>query len=322
MASAVARRPRHSFYVVDSNIRVDHNIERKEDEEPMILITTAGKVGSETARLLAERGEPVRLIVHTPEKAAAASRPGVDVIVADLEDARAVDRAMAGVRSVLLVTSPVVSQELNVIASAARAGAGHVVKVTTKATADSPIARRRNHAAIEQNLIDSGLGYTLLRNNAFMQNFLMMAPGIAQADAFSTATGDGKIGHVDARDVAAVAAEITASPAAHAGKTYWPSGPAALSGAEVAEVFSLVLGRTITFRPISYEEQLDIMLAVGMPRPVAQDTARAVALMAGGDCDFVTSDVADIIGRQPGSFEEFVKAYADAFAPVSARSAE
>jgi uncharacterized protein YbjT (DUF2867 family) len=283
----------------------------------MILITTAGKVGSEAARLLAERGEPVRLVAHTPEKAAAASRPGIDVVVADLEDPEAVDRAMVGVRSVLLVTRPVVSQELNVINTAARAGAGHVVKITTKATADSPIARRRNHVAIEQALIDSGLGYTLLRNNAYMQNFLMMAAGIAQTDAFSTATGDGKVGHVDARDIAAVAAEIAASPAAHAGKTYWPSGPEALSGAEVAEVFSRVLGRTITFHPISYEEQRDIMLGVGMPRPVAEDTARAVALMAEGDCDYVTTDVADIIGRQPGSFEQFAKEYAGAFAPAA-----
>ena len=279
----------------------------------MILITTAGKVGSETARLLAERGEPVRLIVRTPEKAAGASQPGVDVVVADLEDAGAVDRAMDGVRSVLLVTSPVVSQELRVIGSAARAGAGHIVKITTKATADSPIARRRNHAAIERDLIDSGLGYTLLRNNAYMQNFLMMAPGIAQADAFSTATGDGKIGHVDVRDIAAVAAEITSSPSAHAGKTYWPTGPEALSGAAVAETFSRVLGRTITFHPISEQEQLEVMLGVGLPRPVAEDTARAVALMARGDCDYVTSDVADIIGRQPGSFEQFVKDYASAF---------
>jgi len=283
----------------------------------MILITTAGKVGSEAARLLAERGEPVRLVVHTSEKAAAASRPGVDVVVADLEDPEAVDRAMDGVRSVLLVTRPVVSQELNVINGAARAGAEHVVKITTKATADSPIARRRNHVAIEQALIDSGLGYTLLRNNAYMQNFLMMAADIVRTGAFSTATGNGKVGHVDARDIAAVAAEIAASPAAHAGKTYWPSGPEALSGAEVAGVFSRVLGRTITFHPISYEEQLDIMLGVGMPRPVAEDTARAVALMAEGDCDYVTSDVADIIGRPPGSFEQFAKDYADAFAPAA-----
>jgi uncharacterized protein YbjT (DUF2867 family) len=60
-----------------------------------------------------------------------------------------------------------------------------------------------------------------------MQNFLMMARAIAETSSFGTATGDGRIGHVDTRDVAAVAAEIAASPAAHAGKTYWPTGDVA-----------------------------------------------------------------------------------------------
>lgn len=68
----------------------------------------------------------------------------------------------------------------------------------------------------------------------------MMAPGIAKTNSFSTATGDGRVGHVDVRDVAAVAAKIAASPSAHAGKTYWPTGPEVLSG---TEVLSKVLGR-------------------------------------------------------------------------------
>jgi uncharacterized protein YbjT (DUF2867 family) len=53
------------------------------------------------------------------------------------------------------------------------------VKITSKASADSPIARRRDQAKIESELIASGLGWTLLRNNAYMQNFLMLAPAIA-----------------------------------------------------------------------------------------------------------------------------------------------
>jgi len=219
---------------------------------------------------------------------------------------------------VVLVTPPVVQQELNVIDSAVRAGVEHVVKITTKASADSPIGRRRNHAQIENALIASGLGYTLLRNNAYMQNFLMMAPGIAKTDGSSTATGDGRVGHVDVRDVAALAAEIFAAPSAHVGKTYWPTGPEVLSGAEVAAVLSEVLGRTITFHPISFEEQKQAMLDVGLPEPVADDNARAVALMADGDCDYLTDDVLSILGRPARSFEQFASDYAAAFSSVRA----
>jgi uncharacterized protein YbjT (DUF2867 family) len=219
---------------------------------------------------------------------------------------------------VVLVTAPVVQQELNVIDSAVRAGVEHVVKITTKASADSPITRRRNQAEIENALIASGLDYTLLRNNAYMQNFLMMAPGIVKANSFSIATGDGRIGHVDVRDVAAVAAEIAASPSAHAGKTYWPTGPEVLSGTEVAAVVSKAIGRTITFHPITFERQKQAMLDVGLPEAVADDNARAVALMADGDCDYLTDDVPSILGRPARSFEQFATDYATAFSPVHA----
>jgi uncharacterized protein YbjT (DUF2867 family) len=219
---------------------------------------------------------------------------------------------------VVLVTAPVVQQELNVIDSAVRAGVEHVVKITTKASADSPITRRRNQAEIENALIASGLDYTLLRNNAYMQNFLMMAPGIVKANSFSIATGDGRIGHVDVRDVAAVAAEIAASPSAHAGKTYWPTGPEVLSGTEVAAVVAKAIGRTITFHPITFERQKQAMLDVGLPEAVADDNARAVALMADGDCDYLTDAVPSILGRPARSFEQFATDYATAFSPVHA----
>ena len=284
----------------------------------MILVTTAGKVGSEASRLLGQQGVPVRVIVRNAEKAAALATEGVDVFNGDLELPASIDAAMEGVSSVVLVTPPVVQQELNVIDSAVRAGVEHVVKITTKASADSPIARRRNQAEIENALIASGLGYTLLRNNAYMQNFLMMAPAIAKTDTFSTATGGGRVGHVDVRDVAAVAAEIAASPSGHAGKTYWPTGPEVLSGAEVAAVLSEVLGRTITFHPITFEEQKQAMIDVGLPEALADDNATAVALMADGDCDYLTDDVPSILGRPARSFEQFANDYAATFSSIQA----
>jgi uncharacterized protein YbjT (DUF2867 family) len=279
----------------------------------MILITTAGKVGSEVGRLLAERGVPVRVLVRHPEKAATLAQAGVEVFSGDLDSAESIDQAMRGVSRVILVTQPVLSQELSVIDSAKRAGIEHVVKITNKSDAHSPIARRRIQSEIEDALVASGLSHTLLCNNAYMQNFLMMAPGIAQTSSFSTATGDGRIGHVDVRDVAACAVEVAVTPAGHAGKTYWPTGPEALSGKDVAEIFTKVLGRPITFDPISYEVQKQAMIDVGLPEPLAKDNALAVAWMADGDCDYVTHDVPQILGRAAGSFEQFVVDYANAF---------
>lgn len=279
----------------------------------MILITTAGKVGSEAARVLAERGAPARVLVRDPDKVTALAQAGVEVAVGDLDDQTAIDAAMRGVSAVILVSPAIPAQELSVVDSAQRAGVDHVVKITSKASADSPIARRRAQTRIEDGLIASGLGYTLLRNNAYMQNFLMLAPGIAQTGRFGSSAGDGRVGMVDTRDVGAVAAEIAAAPAAHAAKTYWPTGPQRLTYADAAAVLSDVLGRPITFDPLTFDEQKQAMVEAGLPEPIAAMNAQALALFAEGDSDWTTDDVPTILGRPARSFEQFATDHAAAF---------
>jgi uncharacterized protein YbjT (DUF2867 family) len=134
----------------------------------MILITTAGKVGAEAARLLTAQGEPVRVLARYPEKAAPLTQAGVEVVEGDLEMPASIDAAMREISSVILVSLAIPAQELNVVDSAVRAGVKHVVKITSKASSESPIARRRAQTEMEEGLIASGLGYTLLRNNAYL----------------------------------------------------------------------------------------------------------------------------------------------------------
>ncbi len=141
----------------------------------MILVTTAGKVGSEAVRLLRQREMPVRVLVRNPTKAEALAEAGAEIAEGDLEEPLTIDEAMAGITTVVLVSPGMPAQELNVIHSAVRAGVEHVVKITSNASADSPIARRRWQADIEAGLTASGLEHTLLRSNAYMQNVLALA---------------------------------------------------------------------------------------------------------------------------------------------------
>jgi uncharacterized protein YbjT (DUF2867 family) len=279
----------------------------------MILVTTAGKVGTEAALLLRQRELPVRVLVRDPGKAKTLADAGAEVAVGDLGVPPSIDAAMTGVTAVILVSPAVPAQELNAVASAARAGVGHVVKATSKASADSPIARRRGQAEIEAGLATSGLSHTLLRSNAYMQNVLALAPAIARTSGFGSAAGKGRAGLIDARDVAAVAAEIAASPASHAGKTYWLTGPELISNYDVAEVLSKLLGRTITYTELSFDENKNAMIRAGVPAPIAEMNAQAFALTADGDAEWVTGDVATILGRPARSFEQFAADHTAAF---------
>jgi uncharacterized protein YbjT (DUF2867 family) len=279
----------------------------------VILVTTAGKVGAETARLLRQRDLPVRVLVRDAAKATALAEAGAEVAVGDLDVLASVDEAMTGIKTVVLVSPAVPAQELNVVGSAARAGAGQVIKATSKASADSPIARRRWQAEIEAGLAASAVPHTLLRSNAYMQNVLALAPAIAATSSFGSAAGKGRSGMVDARDVAAVAAQIAASPHPHAGKTYWLTGPALISNYDVAAVLSSLLGRAITYQELTFQQNKDAMIRAGVPAPIAEMNAQAYSLTADGDAEWVTDDVPSVLGRPARSFEQFAADYATAF---------
>jgi uncharacterized protein YbjT (DUF2867 family) len=280
----------------------------------MILVTGAtGKVGSEAVRLLRQRELPVRALVRDPGKAAALAAAGAEVVEGDLTKPATLDSALAGVTGVLLVSPAVPAQELNVVGSAVRAGVRHIVKVSSKASADSPIARRRGQTEIEAGLAASGISHTLLRPNAYMQNVLALAPAITKAGAFASSAADGRMGLVDARDVAAVAAEIAAAPTVHEGRTYLLTGPELLTYTGVAEVLSKLLGRTITFRARSRQQDRQAMIDAGVPEPIATQNAQAFSLNATGDAAWLSPDVQTLLGRPARSFEQFATDYRAAF---------
>jgi uncharacterized protein YbjT (DUF2867 family) len=123
---------------------------------------------------------------------------------------------------------------------------------------------QRYHAAVEAALQASGIAYTVLRPNLFMQSLLNFRSTIATHNACYAAAGDAKISAVDVRDIADVAvAALTES--GHEGKLYELTGPRALTHAEMAECLSRVLGRRVAFVDIPPEAMRDALLGVGFP---------------------------------------------------------
>ena len=269
----------------------------------MILVTGAtGNVGSEAVRLLAARAEPVRALVRSRDRA-----PGgaVEIAVGDFDSPSSLRQALHGVDTVVLVSPAVPAQEIAVIDAAVDAGVGHVVKISSKASDDSPVERRRGQARIEAHLLASGIGHTLLRPNGYQQNLLALAPSVRATQGFIMSAGDGQVGMTDARDVAAVAVEVARAPAAHAGRTYWPTGPGLVTYGDIADTLTELLGHPVEYRRVTPDEHRDAMLAAGLPRPVAESNAQAFALIAEGDAAWITDDVHTVTGRAPRTVRDF-----------------
>jgi len=283
----------------------------------MILVTGAtGHVGSDLVRLLAEAGTPARALIHSPHKAAPIQRLGLETALGDFEQPDTLDAAMAGCDQLFLLSPPSPrqpEQERSVIDAAKRAGVSHVVKQSVPgADPDSELAFARWHAQIEQYLAQSGLAHTLLRPNYFMQNFLMSAQPVADQGTLYGMTGEGRVSYIDTRDIAAVAAQVLASPE-HQGTSYMLTGSEALTAAEVAERLSAAAGRKVGYVDVGPDGFRQALAGVGLPGWLADAVVAGNALLAAGRGAGVTGEVARLTGRPPRTFGQFAADHRAAF---------
>ncbi|MCA1223928.1 NmrA family NAD(P)-binding protein [Streptomyces sp. 8L] len=287
----------------------------------MILVTGAtGNIGTEAVRLLAARGVPTRALIRDAARVPRdGGWDGVEIAVGDFGRPDSLDAALAGVDTLLLITPSILAAEIAAIDSAVRQGVGHVIKITNhKATENSPVDRRRDHARIEAHLAASGPAYTLLAPNLFMQNLLYTAPAVRETHGFVMSTGDGRFGMVDARDVAAAAAAVAAAPAAHAGCTYLLTGPRLITYADVATELSHVLGHRIEYRRLTPEQHRKDMVLAGVPEPVATSNAQVFGLIAEGDAAWLSDDITTLTGAGARDLRAFLADHAAAFRPSAA----
>jgi uncharacterized protein YbjT (DUF2867 family) len=284
----------------------------------MILVTGAtGNNGTEIVKRLAAMADvQVRAMVRNRERAGAIAFPQVEVVEGDFDRPATLLSALAGVERAFLLTNSserAQSQQIAFIDAAQQSGVTHIVKLSQfAADARSPVRFLRYHAAVEAALQASGIAYTLLRPNLYMQGLLNFRSTIATQNAFYAAAGDAKVSAVDVRDIAEVAVAAL-TEAGHEGKIYELTGPQALTHAEMAEGLSEALGRRVAFVDIPPEAMREALLGVGLPVWQADGLVEDYAHYRRGEAAAVTSGVRDAIGKAPRSFDEFARDYAAMF---------
>ena len=284
----------------------------------MILVTGAtGTNGSEVVKALAARGVTARAMMRSP-KDAGELPPGITAVQGDFDDDASLDRALAGVERAFLLTpstEQAEAQQLRFVAAAGRAGVRHIVKLSQfAASPDSPVRFLRYHAAVEQAIRHSGMDWTFLRPNLFMQGMLQFAGMVRDKGMIAAPIGDAKVSVVDVRDNAAVAAAALTEDG-HAGKTYTLTGPEALTHAEMAAKLSAATGRPIAFVDASEDDMRHAMAGVKMPEWQIEGLIEDYAHYRRGEAAVIATGVRDATGQESRAFDGFAHDYADAFKP-------
>jgi len=234
----------------------------------MILITGAsGSVGKAVLQEASRKEPKVRAMYRSKEEAAKAPS-GSEAVLADYANKQSLRDALDGVTSVYVVCSPIpqlVELESNVLDVCKESGVKHVVLSSAMGAGDYGKSFPSWHRKVEDKLKGTGMSYTILRPNGFLQNIVVYnAPSIRAQGTFYAAMGDAKVSYLDVGDIAVVAVKALKG-GAHAGKTYELNGPEAISNQELARRISKVTGRTVNYVDIPESAQREAMLGMGMP---------------------------------------------------------
>lgn len=284
-----------------------------------LLITGAtGSVSSALRATLEGSDFDIRALIRDQAKAAPLQDQGVQVVVGDLDDPRSLPPAFKGVQDLWLLVpnGPRASENsMNALWAARQAGVERVVRLSAIGAAhDAPTRSGRLHAMSDRELQVSGMSWTILRPHWFMQNLLNEAGDISARGTFSLNAGDGRLGMIDVRDIAELAARIlTDGPQHHDGKTYTPTGPQSASFADVAQRLTRILGKPVDYMPVSDETRRRTLLGHGIPAWIADMVIEYSQAYAAGWGDHTSSDFLDIVGHPPRDVDDFIRDHVAAF---------
>lgn len=280
----------------------------------MILVTgPTGKVGQALIDALKAKKAAFKALARSDASAQALEGNGVAVVRGDLANLGA---ALKGVDALFLLSSSAdpYPQEAPAVAAAKAAGVKRIVKLSAMgADADSANGFFRGHARVERLLEESGLAWTSLRPSFFMQNWLAYHAGPVKAgQPIYANTGNGRMGFIDTRDIAAVAAAALTEPG-HEGRVYELTGPEALSNGEGAARLAKALGREVAFVPVPDQAAYQAMLGMGMPADYVWSLTTLNQAVRQGKADVVTQTVELVTGAPARSLDAFFAEHRAAF---------
>lgn len=247
-------------------------------------------------------------LVRTPSKA---TDLGVEVREADYTRPDTLDKALAGVDTLLMISGSEVGQRVaqhrNIIDAAKKAGIKRVVYTSLLHAERSTLSLAPEHVETESLLQASGLNITLLRNGWYTENYTAsVGPAVANG-TFIGSAGQGKIASAARADYADAAVAVLTTTG-HEGKTYELAGDSAYTLAELAAEISRQTGKDIPYKDLPPADYTAALTTAGLPAPWPEALASFDVEAAKGALFDDSRELSKLIGRPTTSLKDSVAA--------------
>ncbi|AKQ69395.1 Oxidoreductase [Myxococcus hansupus] len=276
-----------------------------------LVIGAAGNTGRHIVSRLTELGIPVRAATRQGKPT---GHPLADAVRFDWAEATGHDAALEGVDRMYLI-APATDADpaalmLPFVERARAHGVRRAVLLSAAVVAEGTPGLGVVHQALRERMPE----WAVLQPSWFMQNFVNpghhLGAAILKDGRMVTATGKGRVGFVDARDIAEVAVRALTDARAH-DTAHVITGPRALGYDDIADILTRVTGRPVRHHAVSTDEAQRFMEASGIPASYARFLAQLEDAIRKGVEDRVTDTVSRVTGREPRAFEAFARAHAE-----------
>lgn len=275
-----------------------------------ILITGAtGMLGVKVVQALLERVPTEQLAVSVRDlaKAERFKEQRIEIRQADYEDPASLEAAFTGIDRLLLISSQGddetrIRQHSNVIYAAERTGVGLLVYTSVSKAETSSLPVAEVHRQTEAAIIKSGIPYTFLRNNWYVENEIPVIKNVLAGGPVLTVAESGRVGWVPRVDYAEAAAAVLAS-GKHTNKIYELSGIPS-SYADMARELTSILGKRVIVRNVDDKTYQEVLIANGTPDVMAEFSLDIQRAIRKGDLDVESADLPYLMGRPAISLKQ------------------
>lgn len=267
-----------------------------------ILVTGAtGNLGSLVVETLLKSvpAENLAVSVRDPKKAEHLKARGVDVRYGDFHHPESLVSAFSGIDRLLIISSGDLQnraqQQLAAVNAAKEANVSFIAYTSAANAKDSAFVIAADHRATEEAILQSGIPYSFLRNNWYLENELSTIQAVLNGAPWVTSAGSGKVGWAGRRDYAEAAANVLAGEG-HNNTVYELSGKP-LTQEELSSILAGVIGREVPVQQVDDETYGKIMSNAGVPAEVVPFLVAIQSGIREGYLDIESKDFEKLLGR-------------------------